>query len=335
MKCSKARLAIVLAAGLMGLNCSHKASDDALANSIKASLFSDQTTKPENIAVAVKDGVVTLSGDVTTADAALEAMKVANGTTGVKSVQDQLTINGAAAATQLPNAGSPQTAATPPPAASSPTPTPSSSSSTPPPAATTPEHSPAPEAAPVAAAPPPPPPPPPKPVIVTIPAGEQVSVRTIDPIDSKVNQSGQAFRATLSSPLVAKGETIIPAGADATILLTEAKSAGKVKGKAELEIELVNVRFRGKEYAVDSTPVTQQGASRGKQTGVRTGIGAAAGALIGGLAGGGKGAAIGAAAGGGAGFSTAFFTKGPKVQIPSESVIAFKLESPLSVQVKP
>jgi hypothetical protein len=240
MNCSKAGLGIILAGALIGFSCSHKASDDALANSIKASLFSDQTTKQENITVAVKDEVVTLSGDVDSADAALEAMKIANGTAGVKGVQDQLTIHGASAASQLPNAGTPQAAATPPAAASAPAP--SSSSSAPPPATTTPAQSSAPEPAPVAAAPPPPPPP----VIVTIPAGEQVSVRTIDPIDSKVNQSGQVFRATLSAPLVARGETIIPAGAEAEILLTAAKSAGKVKGKAELEVELASIRFRGK-----------------------------------------------------------------------------------------
>lgn len=327
MNCLKAALAIALAGGLIGLSCSHKVSDDALANSIKAGLFSDQTTKQENITVAVKDDVVTLSGDVASADAALEAMKIANGTPGVKSVSDQLTINGTSAASQLPNAGSPQAAGTPPSAASAPSP----SSSTPPPPGDATSTAPAAPAPAAAAAPPPPP----EPVIVSISAGQQVSVRTIDAIDSSVNQSGQAFRATLTTPLVSNGETIVPAGTDATILLTNAKTAGKVKGKAELEVELVNIRFRGRQYAVQSTPVAQQGASRGKQTGVRTGIGAAAGALIGGLAGGGKGAAIGAAAGGGAGFSTAFFTKGPKVQIPAESVIAFQLASPLDVQVKP
>jgi hypothetical protein len=325
MNCARAGLAVALAGALIGLSCGRKASDDELANNIKASLFSDQTTKQENIGVAVKEGVVTLSGDVSTSDAALEAMKVANGTSGVKSVSDQMTIHGQAAESQLPNAGTPQAAATP----SSAVPPPTSTSAPAPTATTAPAEAPAP-APPVAAAPPPPP----KPVIVTIPAGQQVSIRTIDPIDSSVNQSGQSFRASLSSPIVVDGKTLAPAGADATIVLTNAKSAGKVKGKAELEVELATLHLKGRDYPVQSTPITQQGKSRGKQTGVRTGIGAAAGALIGGLAGGGKGAAIGAAAGGGAGFSTAFFTKGPKVQIPSESVIAFALSAPVEVEIK-
>jgi len=328
MRYSRAALIAALAGGLIALSCSHKASDDALANSIKASLFSDPTTKSENITVAAKDGVITLGGDVASADAALAAMKIANGTAGVKSVSDQLTINGAAAATQLPNAGSPQTAGAPPPAESSPTPSAAGGTPAPAPAASVPTNTAPPT--PVAEAAPPPPP---QPVVVTIPT-QQVSVRTIDAIDSKVNQSGQTFRAVLTSPLVAHGRVIIPTGSDATILLTNAKSAGKVKGKAELEVELAGVRFHGREYAVESSPVTTEGKSRGKQTTVRTGIGAAAGALIGGLAGGGKGAAIGAAAGGGAGFGSSFFTKGPKVQIPAETQLTFQLGAPVSVQVE-
>jgi len=58
---------------------------------------------------------------------------------------------------------------------------------------------------------------------------------------------------------------------------------------------------------------------------------AALGAIIGGLAGGGKGAAIGAASGGGLGAGVNAVTRGEQVKIPAETLITFKLQSPINV----
>jgi len=55
------------------------------------------------------------------------------------------------------------------------------------------------------------------------------------------------------------------------------------------------------------------------------------GALIGGLAGGGKGAGIGALAGAGAGTAVAASKKGEQLQIPSETLLEFRLEQPASL----
>lgn len=154
----------------------------------------------------------------------------------------------------------------------------------------------------------------------------------IDSIDSKTNGPGQTFRATLNSPLERNGRTVIPSGAPVTILLANASQAGHFKGKSELEVRVVSVSYHGRSYRVDSTANTEEGKSRGKQTGIRTGIGAAAGALIGGIAGGGKGAGIGALAGGGAGVGVQMFTHGQQVKIPSEAVLTFQLQAPLTVE---
>ncbi len=83
------------------VGCAKKAvSDDQLTTDVQAKLYADPTTKPANIGVAVKDAVVTLTGDVSGSDVEAEAMKVANGTTGVKSVNDQMTVNGVASSNQ-------------------------------------------------------------------------------------------------------------------------------------------------------------------------------------------------------------------------------------------
>ncbi len=128
------------------------------------------------------------------------------------------------------------------------------------------------------------------------------------------------------------GRVLIPAGADVTLELASAKSSGKFVGRSELEVRLSSIQYHGARYRVDSSAYTESGASRGKQTAVRSGIGVAAGAIIGAIAGGGKGAAIGSLAGGGAGASTGFFTHGPAVKIPSESVLTFRLNAPLTIE---
>lgn len=294
------------------------ANDQSIITNIQSKLYADATTKPASIGVAAKDGVVTLSGDVPSSAVELEAMKIANGTAGVRSVSDQMKINNALAG-QLPNAGAPPLAAAAPesyPAASS-TPPAAAPPSTPPPV---------PDAA---AAPPPSAPA--EPVVYTIPAGDRVSVRMIDPIDSGRNTAGQTFRASLDSPLVSHGRVVIPAGAGATVLLAEDKGAGRIKGRSAVELRLTSIEHRGRTYQIDSSPYEAVGKARGKNTAVRTGVGAGVGALIGALAGGGKGAAIGSAAGGGVGFGSSALTHGQQIKIPSESVITFRLEAPVSV----
>ncbi len=62
----------------------------------------------------------------------------------------------------------------------------------------------------------------PGPVTATIPAGEHVTVRMIDSIDSDKNQAGQVFRASLVSPLVSHGRVVVPAGTTVTVLLANA-----------------------------------------------------------------------------------------------------------------
>lgn len=288
--------------GCLMLSCGKSGSNDqALTTDIQNKLSADAVTKPANVGVAVKDGVVTLSGDVPSSDVELEAMKIANGTAGVKSVNDQMKLNTAMAATPLPNAGNPAPAPQPEPAPAEPAP-----------AATATR--------------------PAEPTTVTIPAGTQVSVRTIDAIDSKNAGAGQSFQASLQAPLVAHDRVVVPAGTPAALVVTNAKGAGRIKGSSELSVQLARIDYKGHSYEVSSAPIEQTGKARGKQTAVRTGVGAAAGAVIGAIAGGGKGAAIGSAVGGGAGFGSAALTHGEQIKIPPETVLTFSLQAPLKIR---
>jgi hypothetical protein len=186
----------------------------------------------------------------------------------------------------------------------------------------------APSPAPAAPAPPPPPPPPQK---VTIPAGTTLAVRLVDALDSEKNQAGETFHATLNSPLAVEGDVAIPAGYDVEGHVVDVKSAGKFAGQSLLVLQLDRISVNGKSYAVQTDQYKRQGSSRGKNTAEKVGAGAAIGAIIGGLAGGGKGAGIGAAAGGGLGGGVQAATKGQQIKLPSETVLNFTLQNPLTV----
>jgi hypothetical protein len=167
--------------------------------------------------------------------------------------------------------------------------------------------------------------------VVTVPEGTTVAIRLIDPIDTERNKVGDTFRATLSQPVMLGDEVVIPADADVEGQIVDSKSAGHFQGQSALALTLTRLRLHGKTYALRTNQYEKQGASRGKRTAATVGGGAALGAIIGGIAGGGKGAAIGAGVGAGAGTGVQAATKGQQIKLPAETVLNFRLESPLSV----
>ena len=320
-------LALVLAL-TMSVSCSRigKPSDEAITTDIKAKMFSEPALKAATLDVVSNHGEVTLAGQVPDDAARLAAYKIASETKGVTRVNDQMNVATAQMtaqpATSAPEAEPARRRARAKNAEKSRRAGATSPAS---PAAEPMTAGPAPSAAPA----------PPQPVTVTVPTNTIVAVRTIDSIDSKTNQSGQLFKASLDAPIVVDNRVIVPSGADAYIKLVNAKSAGKVTGRSELSLELASVVFQGNTYNVASSDVKQSGTSRGKQSAERIGGGAALGALIGAVAGGGKGAAIGAAVGGGAGTGVQVFTHGQQVKIPSETRLDFTLQQPLEITYVP
>ena len=163
----------------------------------------------------------------------------------------------------------------------------------------------------------------PKPKIV--PAGTVIRVRLNDAIGSKTAQAGQTFTGSVMDPIVVNGRTLIPAGATVSGEVTNAKSAGRFKGGAELAITIRSVTVGGVPHTLAASTVSQTSTGKGKRSAALIGGGAGLGALIGGLAGGGKGAAVGALAGGGAGTAGAGLTGNREITLPAESAVSFKL----------
>ena len=314
------------------LNQTNSPSNQAITSDVQAKLFADPTLKHHDIRVVTEDGIVILTGQVSTELEKAAVERIAAQSSGVKKVVNQLTVEAHAEAAPPPApAPEPTPASAPQPArAAKPASKPVKAAAPAPqeadmvPAAPATPAKQAAEAEPARAAVR-------EPVVVTIPQGTTVIVRMIDGIDSETNKAGEEFAASVSQPVVVDEHIVIRKGADARVRLINSKTAGKMTGKSELEVELVGLAIGSQTFAVESTGIAKAGASRTTRTAQTVGGGAALGGLIGAIAGKGKGAAIGAAIGAGAGTAVQVLTKGEQVKIPSETQLEFALKAPITV----
>jgi hypothetical protein len=165
-----------------------------------------------------------------------------------------------------------------------------------------------------------------------VPSGTEIAVRVNETIDGKSPSDSRIYSAVIERDVLDNsGHVVIPRGADAELILRDASSSEVV-----LDLESVNVNGRRYMVSTASESVTadrsrKEGVGANKRTGKYVGGGAVIGSIIGAIAGGGKGAAIGAATGAGAGAIGQTVTRGGSVRIPSESVITFRLDRPLSI----
>ena len=169
-----------------------------------------------------------------------------------------------------------------------------------------------------------------KPLIV--PAGTEITVVLDQTLGSKTSTSGQAFTATVESPIEIDGRVVIPKGARASGIVKDAKPAGRFKGGAGLSLALTSIEINGRDHALETSDATMSSKGKGKRTAVMVGGGAAGGAGIGALAGGGKGAGIGALVGAAAGVAGAGLTGNRDITLPAETALSFKLVQPLEVK---
>ena len=293
-------------------------SDQEIANDIQSRIDAESALNGQNIKLSVNAGTATLNGTVNNDAARALAAADSGAAEGVRTVINNLTVAPQRAQKQPP---SPKPGRRHRPDRNPPADQQAMTQPTPPPPP------------PQEAAPPAPPPRPPAPVVrtVSVVAGTTLPIRLTDALDSATTQTGQTIHGTLAADIIADNMVAIPRGTPVTGRVVDAKDATHFSGSSLLSIELTQVQLKEGPVAVSTAAFSQQGKGRGKNTAVKTGGGAALGAIIGAIAGGGKGAAIGAASGGGLGAGVNAVTKGEQVKIPAETLINFKLQSPISV----
>ena len=167
------------------------------------------------------------------------------------------------------------------------------------------------------------------------PAGTELVVRTVETIDSRNAGANQTFSALVEQQITdASGRVIIPEGSSAQLMIRQMSSGGTA-GSPEMVLDVQSITIAGRRYLVSTTDVTldsDTGIGRNRRTAEAVGGGAALGGIIGAIAGGGKGAAIGVLVGGAGGAGAQVLTRGRDVQVPSESVLKFRLDRPVMLQ---
>jgi hypothetical protein len=170
----------------------------------------------------------------------------------------------------------------------------------------------------------------PSPFLSRIAPGTIIVVRTQEWIDAHRYQE-RTYPAVVDQDVIGEnGVVAIRRGAPVELMVREAPDHDLV---LDLEAVIVN----GQRYMLESTErlPSAPGIGPNANTAEHVGGGALLGSIVGAIAGGGKGAAIGAGAGAAAGAGEEMLTRGPRVHVPPESVLTFRLERPLVVRAFP
>ena len=333
-------LGVGLSLGIAGCKSTPPPADDAtLSTALHTRIGADSALSAEAIQTSVQNGVATLSGTVSSDAARSLAADDAAQVPGIRTVVNNLTVQQASVIPPAPVVPSKPIPAPvplkkkPAPKVSQPhvsqygNPAPAAADNPPAPVD---RPAPAPIQAPVAVAPPPPPPPAFR--TVTLASGSTLPVRITQTLDSATTQQGETFSGVVATDVIIDGLVAIPQGTPVTGRVSEVHEAAHFKGSSLLTVELTNINRKGEHIPVTTEPFSKEGAGRGKNTAEKVGGGAAVGAILGGIFGGGKGAAIGAASGGALGAGANTVTKGQQVQIPSETLIRFRLTNAVAIR---
>ncbi len=165
----------------------------------------------------------------------------------------------------------------------------------------------------------------------TLPVGTSISVRTNDSIDLHNSSDGRIFTGVIDQDVRdPNGNVAIPRGSNTELIVRNVN-------RNEMVLDLESISVNGRRYITSTSDDAvsgrggKDGLGKNSRTGKYVGGGAILGTILGAIAGGGRGAAIGAIAGGAAGAGTQVMTRGRDVRVPSESVITFRLDRPLTV----
>jgi hypothetical protein len=171
--------------------------------------------------------------------------------------------------------------------------------------------------------------------LVTIPAGTVLRLRVNRGFGSDMSRVEDPVPATLVSPVMIGGRTILPAGSLASGYVVQATRPGKVKGRGRVAVRFTRITPAGDNarYSMQTRSWAAVAPATRKKDALKIGLPAAGGAVVGGLIKGKKGAGIGALVGGGAGTAAVLSTRGKDVRIGRGATLAVPLTAPLTIAV--
>jgi hypothetical protein len=172
-----------------------------------------------------------------------------------------------------------------------------------------------------------------RPADVNVPAGTTLAIRINQHISVKTSRPGDRFDGELVDPVVGENDRVIlPKGTPVGGVVDSAHKRGHFKGASILQLRLTSLTLNGTRYPIATGDLTRTKKGKGKRSAAFIGGGTGLGMLIGGVASGGTGLLIGGLAGAGAGTAVGGLTGNGDIDIPSESIVRFKLADNLVVQ---
>lgn len=171
----------------------------------------------------------------------------------------------------------------------------------------------------------------------SIPAGSEINLSSNSRICTNTNRVGQRFSATVSNSVQGSNGAVIPAGATATVEITELNRSENANDQIRMGFRVVSVTFGGRTYPIDAT-TTYANVDRVKNQPRNKDVqkvvgGAAVGAIIGQILGKDtRSTVIGAATGAAAGTAAAAATSNYEGCVPSGGRITITLDNSASVQ---
>jgi hypothetical protein len=174
--------------------------------------------------------------------------------------------------------------------------------------------------------------------IGTIPAGATLNLASGSTVCTNTNKVGDRFNASVTNAVVGSNGAVIPAGATATVEVTELKRSENANDNVVMGFRVVSVNFGGHTYPVSATTsyaqvnkVRNEPKSKDVQKVIGgAAIGAIAGRILGHST---KATVIGAAAGGAAGAATAAATANYEGCVNSGGRITATLNSSTQVNI--
>lgn len=186
---------------------------------------------------------------------------------------------------------------------------------------------------------------------IVVPTGTHLPLVLHNAISTRSARPGDPVYFETVFPVMVDGKVVIPAGSYVSGEVTQAKRAGKIKGKAQIAIKLTtmilpnayevnlaampsNVGTGGGETTNNEGTITGDSDKASdvgtviRTTAAGTGIGAGVGAASGHV---GEGAGIGAAAGAAAGLAAVLFTRGPDAELPRGTTLDAVLDRPITL----
>jgi len=171
----------------------------------------------------------------------------------------------------------------------------------------------------------------------TIAAGTTINLTSNQRVCTNTNKVGDTFTATVAEGVTGSNGVSIPAGATATVRVTQLKRSENANDNVVVGLDVTSVTYGGHTYSLDANTVTAKvdkvrNQPKGKDVQKVLG-GAAVGAVLGQAIGKNtKGTVIGAAAGAAAGTAAAAATANYEGCIPSGGNIQIKLNSAAQVR---